>query len=173
MIQGENIILRALEPSDVDKLYDWENDTSIWRLSHTTTPFSRHNMEQYVLSVHDIHSDRQLRLMICEKNTGNAVGCIDLFDFDPVNGRAGVGVLVDNQERGKGHASEAVELLKGYAFDVLKLHQLYASIPVDNAPSLKLFEGAGFEHTATQKDWLKTGQGWQDEYLLQLINDKG
>ena len=32
---------------------------------------------------------------------GLPLGCIDLFDFDPVNMRVGVGVLIDPQFRGK------------------------------------------------------------------------
>jgi len=41
MLRGENINLRALEPSDLDVLYNWENDTSIWKVSQTIAPFSK------------------------------------------------------------------------------------------------------------------------------------
>ena len=35
------IILRALEPEDVELLYTWENDHLIWQVSNTLIPFSR------------------------------------------------------------------------------------------------------------------------------------
>ncbi|MFM2019059.1 MAG: hypothetical protein RL007_2715, partial [Bacteroidota bacterium] len=38
MLFGERIRLRALEPYDVDTLYKWENDTTIWKASNTITP---------------------------------------------------------------------------------------------------------------------------------------
>ncbi|HAT63056.1 MAG TPA: GNAT family N-acetyltransferase, partial [Flavobacteriaceae bacterium] len=37
-LQGEHMYLRALEPSDLDFLYQLENDESIWEVSNTTTP---------------------------------------------------------------------------------------------------------------------------------------
>ena len=35
MLVGENISLRALEPEDLDLFYQWENDSSIWKISQT------------------------------------------------------------------------------------------------------------------------------------------
>jgi len=84
MLKGENINLRALEPSDLDVLYNWENDTSIWKVSQTIAPFSKNILAKYLENAHqDIFTAKQLRLMIEKNNT--AIGTIELFDFDPVN----------------------------------------------------------------------------------------
>ena len=86
MLEGINLKLRALEPSDVDLLYEWENNEKLWHLSNVITPFSRFAMEQYILNSHqDIYTTKQLRLMIDKKdpNQNNPIGSIDLFDFDP------------------------------------------------------------------------------------------
>ena len=42
MLKGEYIQLRALEPSDLEVLYQWENDINIWKVSQTLAPFSKH-----------------------------------------------------------------------------------------------------------------------------------
>ena len=42
MITGKTIYLRALEPTDIDLLYDWENDVALWDVAETFVPFSRH-----------------------------------------------------------------------------------------------------------------------------------
>src|ERR1043166_7160915 len=99
----ETISLRALEPSDIDLLYQWENDTDSWLVSNTTTPFSRFVLEQYIATAHlDIYTSKQLRLMVCNPEN-KAVGCIDLFDFEPLHLRAGIGILIaDVTERRKG-----------------------------------------------------------------------
>ncbi len=173
MIQGKNIRLRALEPTDVDLLYEWENDESIWHLSNTQTPFSRFLLEQYVLnSSQDIYASRQLRLMIVrnEDDPAQAIGSIDLFDFDPANKRAGIGIMIIKNERKKGYASEALQLLIAYCFKVLNLHQLFCNITSDNAVSLNLFRKAGFEEIGLKREWLLIRKKWVDEYFLQLIN---
>lgn len=167
---GKNLSFRAPEPGDIDLLYKWENDTRIWHLSNTVTPFSRHVLEEYILNANqDIYSAKQLRLMIIN-NKNHVIGCIDLFDFDPANMRAGIGILISEEYRDQGYASEALEMIIDYSFNTLHLHQLFCNITTDNAPSLKLFKKAGFEIIGLKKDWLRFKNSWADEYLLQLIN---
>jgi len=171
MFFGTKIKLRAIENSDIDLLHKWENDRSIWSVSNTITPFSRKEIEEYITSIRDIYADKQLRLMICLASNNKSIGCIDLFDFDKNNLRAGVGILIaEPSQRQKGYASEALELLIKYCFTILNLHQLYCNIPADNEASLKLFIKHGFQETGVKKDWIRTGNKWVDEYLFQLVN---
>ncbi|MCD4697184.1 MAG: GNAT family N-acetyltransferase [Bacteroidales bacterium] len=172
MLKGKKIELRAIEPSDVDLLYQWENDEEIWYLSNTLAPFSKFVLEQYVLnSSQDIFTARQLRLMIDKINAKGkiAIGSIDLFDFDPINKRAGIGILISKNERKKGHASEALQLLIDYCFDVLHLHQVYCNITSHNEISLQLFKKFNFVVAGTKRDWIREKNSWCDEYILQLI----
>ena len=147
MIQGKKILLRSLETADINLMYEWENDTSIWPVSGTLTPFSRYTMEQFVKLAHqDIYTSRQLRLAIDRKiNDQNTetVGYIDLFDFEPAHMRAGVGILIAKKDfRRKGFALESLQLLSGYAFNILHLHQLYCHVHVNNEASIRLFSSA-------------------------------
>ena len=169
-LSGENIMLRALESTDVDLLYRWENNTAIWKVSNTLVPFSRENIEQFITYERDIYSDKQLRLIICRIDDNKSIGCIDLFDFDMRNQRSGIGILIaEESDRKKGYASEALTLLIDYSFDTLLLHQLYCNIPSDNQSSISFFEKFGFEKVGEKKDWLRNKKGWSDEYLFQLI----
>lgn len=164
------IKLRPLEPEDLEFLYQWENDPSIWSVSNTIAPFSRYILKQYIEESHrDIYETKQLRLII-EDIDRKAVGAVDLFDFDPYHLRAGIGILIYNKEdRGKGLAFDALQLIAQYAKEVLGLHQLYANITVDNRASITLFEKAGFRSSGTKKDWIKTMNGWLDEMIYQKL----
>jgi diamine N-acetyltransferase len=169
-LNGENINLRALEPSDIDVLYAWENDTDNWSVSNIQTPFSKFVLEQYITSAHeDIYAAKQLRLIICStENT--PVGSIDLFDFEPNHLRAGVGILIaEKTDRRKGYASEALDILIKYCFDILNLHQIYCNITTDNESSILLFQKHGFQITGIKKQWIRSENGYKDELLLQLI----
>lgn len=170
LLLGERVRLRALEPQDVDLLYKWENDTAIWVASHTQTPFSRFVLEQYIASSHlDLHTNKQLRLMITTKE-GLDVGAIDLFDFDSQHQRAGVGILIaEKQDRGKGYASEALNLLIQYCFTQLHLHQLYCNVTVNNEESVLLFQKHKFMITGIKKEWIRVGDSFVDELLMQLV----
>ena len=106
-LRGKHLHLRGLEPKDIDLLELTENDESLWHLSSTVTPFSRYQLEQYILNANsDLYESKQLRLVI-SRDDGEALGFIDLYNFDPLNMRAGIGIIIVNQrDRGKGYAKE-------------------------------------------------------------------
>ena len=125
-LQGKSIYLRALEPNDLEFLYAMENNESIWEVSNTQTPYSRFLIRQYLKNAHqDIYEAKQLRLAICRNQDFPAIGLIDLFDFDPKNNRAGVGIVIQNEEdRNSGTGGEALNLVIRYSFQQLNLNQL-------------------------------------------------
>lgn len=170
MLRYGQIILRALEPEDIDLLYNWENDTSLWKLSNTRSPFSRHILAQYLKdSTRDIYEQKQVRFIIQTIDL-QPVGAIDLFDFDPYHQRAAVGILIHNTEnRRHGYALNALNALENYAINALGIRQLSASISEENNASIHLFEKAGYQVTGIKKQWLRTPDGWRDEWFLQKI----
>lgn len=171
-LKGEKIDLRALEPEDLEFLFSVENDEEFWEVSSTSTPYSRYILKQYLENSHrDIYEVRQLRLMICEKN-GSSVGLIDIFDFDPKNRRAAIGILINSKNnRQKGFGAEALEMVCRYCFTHLELHQVYANVGMENVSSKLLFEKSGFKNTAVKKDWTRVNGSYKDELLYQLINE--
>ena len=171
ILQGENIHLRALEPTDLDFLYALENDTSLWHLSDTITPFSKYVLTHYLENSHrDIFDVKQLRLMIVHLKTKQCIGCVDLFDFNPQHNRVGVGLVIfDTAHRSKGFATESLKLICAFAKEQLKVHQIFANISVQNKESISLFEKVGFLKTGLKKDWNYHKGTYIDQYLYQYI----
>lgn len=170
-LKGESVYLRALEPEDLDFLFEVENNEDFWEVSTTSVPFSRFILKQYLENSHkDIYEIKQLRLVICNHN-GETVGFIDIFDFDPKNRRAALGLLiVQKKHRNKGYGTEALELVCKYCFAHLGLHQVYANVGEDNTSSKLLFEKVGFILAATKKDWNLVDGVYKAELTYQMIN---
>jgi diamine N-acetyltransferase len=178
-LESKNIKLRAMEPADLDDLYIWENDPENWFVSNTYAPFSRHTIMKFIEEAgRDIYETRQMRLIITLKSRmpgkEESIGAVDLFDFDPHHLRAGLGILIGRKDlRKQGFASEALSILIRYAFNVLRLHQLYCNIAANNATSISLFKKHGFIMAGEKKEWLRSSGSWTSEYTLQLINPHG
>ncbi|WP_294596561.1 GNAT family N-acetyltransferase [uncultured Rikenella sp.] len=176
LLQDDRIRLRALEPEDAEAMYRWENDTTLWRFGDTTRPFSRAAIREFIAGASlDLYAARQMRLMIDLRATGETIGCADLFDFDPLHRRAGIGMLIYEQEmRGRGYATDALRLLAEYAFEHLEMRQLWADIPLSNEASLRLFERAGFEASGVKRGWVRTadGTGYEDARFVQLLRQE-
>lgn len=170
LLNNEHILLRAPEPEDLDCFYRWENDTALWKYGAALSPFSRYALKEYLASVSpDIYKDNQLRFMIENCSDGAVMGSVDLYDFEPHHRRAGVGVLIDPAFHRRGIATEAIQLIAGYAFEFLHIHQLYAHIPISNVPSVALFGQCGFVETGKLKDWITVGNRYEDVSVMQRI----
>lgn len=170
LMSNDQITLRPLEPTDLDILYKWENDSALWVVSDTVAPYSRAALWQYLEGyTGDIYSQRQLRLMITLTGDGTPVGTIDYLNFDPLNNRAELGLFIDKQCQGKGLGRQALELLTQFSREHLGLRQLYVFIALDNEVCLKLFENYGYRRVGVIQSWVKRGNAYHDVALLQMI----
>ena len=171
LLKGQHINLRALEKEDLNFLYELENNTDVWEISGTVTPYYKDVLAYYLENAHrDIYEVKQLRLVISNADN-KALGLIDLYDFDPKHKRAGVGIVIVNEaERNKGIGSEALRLITNYAFSTLEIRQLYANILEENKRSIHLFQKLGFVKVGVKKDWISSGGVYKNEVLFQKIN---
>ncbi len=169
MLQNEHIRLRKVEPQDLPFLYVVENDDAQWREASTHNPLSQKDLRDYIeTSTGDIFRDGQLRLIIEEKATKQTLGVADLFDFDPLAGKAALGLYIIAGARGKHIAEQTVMLLEEYAFTFLHLHQLYAIISVANTSCMRLFERMKYHASAQLLCW----NGEHDAVVWQRLNNK-
>ena len=165
-------ILRALEPDDLDILYDTENDKSLWKYSNTSSPFSKHSLKKFIENSHlDIIEHKQVRLVLSDKNN-LPFGFIDLFKYDMINKRAGVGIIIFEKYRSRGLGSISLDLIENYVKKYIPIHQLYANISSENIESIKLFEKHNYLKVGNKKDWIYYNNKYFDELLYQKILDK-
>ena len=147
-----NISLRKIEPTDLPFLYQWENDASAWADGSNHNPLSQQDLRAYIESTTgDIYRDGQLRLIV--EDSGKTLGCIDLFDFDPRNRRAAIGMYIAPEYRGNGVGKAAVEALENYAFKTLDLRVLYAVIATNNEPCSRLYKAQNYQPSSVLKHW--------------------
>jgi diamine N-acetyltransferase len=171
VLSDDALQLRAPELADLPLLYALENQTDVWPLGCATGPYSRHQLEQYILhSTNDLYADGQLRLMMQDRQSGQVVGVIDLIDFSPLHSRAEVGVMVLPAQRQKKWASRALRLLAHHSFSYLGIHQLYAYITVDNTPCRALFRACGFRECANLHQWVRANHGFKDVVMVQMLS---
>ncbi|MCB0760621.1 MAG: GNAT family N-acetyltransferase [Flavobacteriales bacterium] len=171
MIKGKNISLRAMEASDVELIHVWENDPENWLVSATLIPFSKDQLHHWVTAEHDLIKEGQFRFMIVEGDN-RVVGTLDLFEYNPLHRRCGVGILIGDQEdRGKGYAKEALQLIIEHGWSRLHLRQWWCTILDNNAVSKSLFEQLGFTCSGRRKDWICHEGKWLDLLDYQLLRE--
>jgi len=165
----KKILLRAIEPEDLETLYDIENDSTIWEVGVTNVPYSHCLLRDYIAeSRGDIFADGQVRLMV-DNEEGKTVGIADLMNFDPRNRRAEVGIVIAPEYRRKGYATATLKAVEDYARRIIHLHQVYAIVDKENVSAIRLFQTAGY-HTETElADWLYDGTTYRPAVLVKKI----
>lgn len=163
--------LRQLEPEDVHLLYDIENDVSLWHLNEDPSPFSRIAVKNYLMTQpHNIFQSGELRLVVMETATNEAVGLVDLVNFSPTDSRAEVGIALLDEKRSKGLGASALMALERYAKTFAHIRMLYAQVLAEGNPlAHSLFCGRGYKLVATLPQWHSHDGKWVDIQIYQKM----
>lgn len=157
---NKNIRLRAVEPEDVELMFDVETDSSQWKVNGIMAPVSRHLLLQYALSYSAApDKEGQLRLIIETKSTDRSfpIGVADVFEIDALNGNASVAIYILPKYRNCGSGTESVEILSCYCRDILNLNVITARISSCNPASIRMFEKASFVTAGSIPRWFREG----------------
>ena len=144
-LHGRHVYLRALEPEDLDFIYEVENRPEHWVMTDFTVPYSRFSVRQYLQDTRcDLFADKQLRLVIALCGSHTPIGTMDLFNYQPLHTHAEVGILVRQEH--------------------------LAHVVADNEVSLRLFCSCGFVSCGLLKEWWRVDDVYKDVALLQRLN---
>ena len=112
-------------------------------------------------------------LAICLKSNDEHIGNIKLGPINRFHKRAGVSLFIGEKKCwGKGYATEAITLIRDFAFKKLNLHKLAAGCFEENLGSQKAFLKAGFVKEGIQREHVYLDGEYCDALILGIINNK-
>ena len=141
VLRGESVTLRPPRESDVEAAYAWDRDPELaaWNgrspISISLSAARRDYLARW--------EDPNVKTFIMVAG-GEPIGMVTLYDFRNAGCELGIKIGAEDL-RGKGYATEAVELLVGYAFDTLGLAAIRGSTLSHNERMRRVFEKNGFE----------------------------
>lgn len=141
VLHGESVTLRPPRESDVEAAYAWDRDPELaaWNgrspISISLSAARRDYLARW--------EDPNVKTFIMEAR-GEPIGMVTLYDFRNAGCELGIKIGAEDL-RGRGYATEAVELLVGYAFDTLGLEVIRGSTLSHNERMRRVFEKNGFE----------------------------
>ena len=164
---NKKVSLRDPNSSDLSYLLNLENKFSNQTYTDYPKFYSKEEIEDFISKPQDIFLDFQLRYMIELYN--NTVGCIDLFDFDLVNSRVGLGIIIDENNRKKGIAFTAIDQIKSVISKQFFVNQIYVEVPADNYASNQLFKKSKFVKSGCKKNWFRKEEKYVDLNIYQYF----
>lgn len=166
-LKDDLITLRAIESKDAEILLKMINDPEIeLSVIGWSYPVSERQQLEWI---NNIQSDKAIRFIIDYQN--RAVGTAIISNVDYKNRTANLNVKIPLEERGKGFASHAVNLMICYCFDELGINCITASILYDNKSSRSLFEKMGFHQEGVLRQRIYKNGVFKDLIPYSLLRD--
>jgi RimJ/RimL family protein N-acetyltransferase len=175
-LTGEKIYLREIKPSDVSETsnyYRWLNDPEVTRYyqPYGIFPLSVEKLLERVTGAIKNPDIVPLAIMLpADGEEPVHIGAIQLGPINWLNRFAEIGYSVDRPYWGKGYGTEAVKLMRDYAFNKLNLHKLTAGAYAVNKGSIRILEKAGFIFEGTRTSMILLDGVYTDTVLLGMIN---
>ena len=164
------IYLRNLTIDDFDYLNSIENNKSFWKYSFQNKNYSKEDLIQFIYdSQLSLEQTNQIRFVICETETDEPLGFIDLFEINFVKSQAGISILISNSEnRSKGYGKLSVKKICDYARKELKIKNFYCNISIDNKVSLNFFKSVGFKEISKNNNLYVSSMDNHHESIIQM-----
>jgi ribosomal-protein-alanine N-acetyltransferase len=176
MLTSERLTLRPLEESDATTCHalEMKNRALFSKYSGSRKP-AFYTLEYQIESIRRAkkgwEEDTKYNFGIFLNETGQMIGGIALNEV--MRGALQscyVGYSLDGEHNGKGYMSEAVKMLVGYAFEVLKLHRIEAGVQPVNIGSQRVLEKCGFVREGLARKNVHIQGKWEDHYSYGIIN---
>jgi diamine N-acetyltransferase len=169
MLEGRLVILQPLNAEDVtDEYIGWFNDPETFRYLGTKFGQTRSSIRKYIEQL----SAPNILCRILEKSSSIHIGNISLHEFDPINRRMELGIVIGVPEaRGKGFGREACGLMAAFGFDHLNLHKITAGTVVDNVGMTRVFESLGFKIEGTLAEHYYLEGRFHDVHRFGLLRE--
>ncbi len=143
-INGRFVTLRPPREDDAEKAYEWDRDPELaaWNGRSPIRISFAAARRDYLAR----WEDSSVKTFIIEARDGGvseAIGLATLYGFRRTGCELGIKIGPESL-RGRGYASEVVELLVGYCFDTLGLQVVRGSTLSHNTRMQRVFEKCGF-----------------------------
>ena len=169
LLYSKRIFLRGIEAKDLNERYlGWLNDSEVNRYLETRfSPETEESIYSYWKKHHNDSSSPWFA--ICLIKNSLHIGNIKIGPINWFHRNAYISLMIgDKNYWGKGYATEAIELIRDWAFKELDLSKLKAGIYSTNISSRKAFEKSGFELEGTLQDEVFCDGKRIDTWLLGL-----
>jgi RimJ/RimL family protein N-acetyltransferase len=163
----EPIQLRALEPDDLDRIYEWHNDRSLYEMLGGPFRFVSREAVQAWLSRKTAFLSDEINLAICIKESDKHIGNLYLHQIHWIIRSARLEIFIgDHGERSKGYGQSAIRQLLTYAFEDLGLKKVYLDVLSDNLAAIHIYEKLGFEIEGRLRNQVFKQGAWKDMMLM-------
>jgi RimJ/RimL family protein N-acetyltransferase len=173
IIAHGSVYLRPAEREDIPLFVRWFNDYAGSRTLAIRAPMSIAMEEQWFERAVAEQGKSGYHFVACLLEDDRPIGTVGLFDVDTTNGNAGLGISIGaGDDRGKGHGSDMLRALLGFAFGSLRLERVWLDVFDFNPGARHVYERVGFVHEGTLRRSIFREGEYRDVHRMSILRDE-
>ncbi len=179
MLEGNLVRLRALELSDLERVYSWINDREVTRYVAARYPMSRADEERWLRgsSPNSFGGGVQLAIEVKsgeakngETKVGAHIGNIDLVEVRPEDRKAGLGVMIGDKDYwSNGYGTDAVITILRFAFHEMNLNRVWLHAFDFNERAQACYRKCGFQEEGRLREHYYTEGRYHDSVVMAVL----
>lgn len=172
-LQGERVLLKRITQQDADSLQRLVDDEEVYRYLPTFLYEKKYPEIRYVIDhLYDECLEESLILGIFMQD--EFCGLVEMYGYRESVHSISFGCRLLRECRGRGAASEALELIAAYLFTKTDVEIITASTLVENTASASVLRKNGFERKshAVEEDWGYEKPAIADKWVRYKYNQK-
>ncbi|MCH8065015.1 MAG: GNAT family N-acetyltransferase [Chloroflexi bacterium] len=179
MLEGNLVRLRALEPSDLERVYSWINDREVTRYIAARYPMSRADEERWLRgsSPNSFGGGVQLAIEVKNGEVQNGgtnevahIGNIDLVEVRPEDRKAGLGVMIGDKDYwSNGYGTDAVVTILRFAFHEMNLNRVWLHAFDFNERAQACYRKCGFQEEGRLREHYYTEGRYCDSVVMAVL----
>ncbi len=167
--QNSHIKLRAVELSDAEFFFEWNQDSEMPRdLDFLWPPSSLESARRQAEEEARRRPTDDVLFLVIENRDGERVGSISTHQCDRRAGTFRYGVAIRREHQRRGYASAAILLVLRYYFEELRYQKVTVNVHANNPASIRLHEQLGYQLEGRLRRMVFSGGRYWDELHMGL-----
>jgi UDP-4-amino-4,6-dideoxy-N-acetyl-beta-L-altrosamine N-acetyltransferase len=166
-----NYVLRELAREDLAVINEWRNDADLIGKLGAVFRFVNAEVDGKWFDSYMNARAHNIRLAICERESGHIVGAIYLLDIDWVSRSGELSIWIGNPaHRNKGAGRDAMAALLRHAFQDMNLHRVWLRVLSGNDPAIALYTKMGFVEEGRWREAVFKSGRYQDFLQMSCLD---
>ena len=163
LLEGKNVNLRLMERNDLPILHEWINNPEFMNKYEELKQESEAELEK----TYDNLKDGQW--FFVHKKDGTKIGYVAHYVAD---GKRELGYFILPEERQKGYANEAIQIIVDYLFLTKNIIRIQAQVDPENVASWKTLEKLGFQKEGMLRKAFYCRGKWKDDLIYSILREE-
>jgi ribosomal-protein-alanine N-acetyltransferase len=170
---GNGFILREKQDSDVENFFSYYSNPEVNQFILCEIPTQ---LEEARRELHywrgTFYQNDGIYFAIAEKNSNRMVGSIGLTGHSIYHSRIEISYDLSREYWGRGIMTTAIKEVVKYAFEVIGVNRIEASVSILNIPSKNLLQKCGFAVEGILRQHRYHRGNYVDVYFFSLLRDE-